>query len=154
MDSDLRNVLKGGFKLSSTRGIVLVVRALQTIVLASLLGPKGFGEVTLFNIIFQYVKLTGFGLDKVAYQKIPGRIALNDMSRVEIVKNMAILCNGDTPNMMPCGFSLQGFLKLSLSRKLNLYVSENILRNRMINMTISCSNIRQYPFKKAKETRS
>src|SRR3972149_12331229 len=92
MSSDLRDVLKGGFQLSTARGGMFVLQALQNFILAGLLGPKGFGEVSLFNLIFQYARLAGFGIDRVAYREIPGRMAVNDIERVETVKNMAFKC--------------------------------------------------------------
>ena len=78
--------------MSTARGGMFVLQALQNFILAGLLGPKGFGEVSLFNLIFQYARLAGFGIDRVAYREIPGRMAVNDIERVETVKNMAFTC--------------------------------------------------------------
>lgn len=89
MGSAITGILKGGLQLSTARVAVLVVGILQSFILAKVLGPSGYGEVSLFNLIFLYGGLTGLGFKNVASREIPGYLANNDKESFHFIKNFS-----------------------------------------------------------------
>jgi lipopolysaccharide exporter len=90
MKSSLQRILRGGLHLSVARVAVLALSVLQSIILAKLLGPIGFGEVTLFSLILTYANLTGFGFDAVAAREIPGYAISGNQEAIERVINHSL----------------------------------------------------------------
>lgn len=90
MRSSLQRILRGGLHLSFARISVLGLSVLQSLILAKLLGPNGFGEVSLFALILTYVNLTGFGFDSVAAREIPGYAVSGKQKAIEHVINNSI----------------------------------------------------------------
>ena len=89
MATTFTNILKGGFQLSLARVCVLILSILQSFVLAKVLGPSGYGEVSLFSLILLYGGLTSLGFDTVAMREIPGHIARNDTGSFHFIKNFS-----------------------------------------------------------------
>lgn len=71
------------------RIVVLIFGILQNFVLAKFLGPSGFGEVNLFNLILVYAGFTGFGFDIVGAREIPGYVVLNKNKESEHILNLS-----------------------------------------------------------------
>jgi O-antigen/teichoic acid export membrane protein len=90
MKTSLQKILRGGLHLSFARIAVLGLSVLQSIILAKLLGPHGFGEVALFNLILTYVNLTGLGFDSVAAREIPGYAINGRQEAIEQVVNHSL----------------------------------------------------------------
>lgn len=89
MSSAFSGIIKGGFQLSFARATVLAVDMLQIFVLAKVLGPSGYGEVSLFNLILLYGALTGLGFDAIAFREIPGHVVKNDDKSLHFIKNFS-----------------------------------------------------------------
>jgi O-antigen/teichoic acid export membrane protein len=106
----VRSIFKGGFQLSSARGVVLAIQALQYFILAKLLAPTGFGQVSLFSIVLLYTGLTGFGIDTVAAREIPGRVAGNDRERVDHLTDLAFTCELVLRAVVALGVALVGVI--------------------------------------------
>lgn len=89
MTEAVRQVLRGGLQLSAARLVVMICMASQSFVLATVLGPIGFGQVSQFNLVLLYLGLISLGTDMVAAREIPGLQARQEFDRVERVGALA-----------------------------------------------------------------
>ena len=89
MSNTFGQIIAGSLQLSVARVAVLLVSILQSFILAKVLGPEGFGQVSLFNLILLYGGLAGLGFSTVASREIPGHIANKDKNSYEFIKNFS-----------------------------------------------------------------
>lgn len=127
MKSAIQNIFMGSLQMYGARIVLLILGILQNFILAKILGPSGFGEISLFNLVLVYAGFTGLGFDTVAAREIPGYVVLNKKKETDQVLSLSFTIEMSLRIIISIIIALIGFFFLEGTLRVGVLLISPIL---------------------------